>query len=126
MTTNYYATGLGLPSIGTRVHLGLSASGWVFQLRVYPNLGISSWADWWTLLSKPGVRIWDEYKHRVSLSDFLKVVTERERGSQAVRSAEWWLVNQAEPGPCGLARSRAHLVYSYGEGTWECHDKDFS
>jgi hypothetical protein len=123
--TNYYAKGLRLRGLGADVHLGKSAVGWVFALRVYPDRQIKSLDDWKSQLAQPGVKIRDEYGRQFTLAEFLEVVTGREWNGKP--PPEWyWRENKAVPGPNKLARFDPSMVYARGEGTWDCIARSFS
>lgn len=83
-TNYYYQIGIGTkcPTCGhepegERLHIGKASAGWVFSLRIHPDLGIATLNDWmhyW--LTHPG-QIWDESGEFVSFKDMLETITQR-------------------------------------------------
>lgn len=112
-------------------HIGKSSCGWVFSLHIYPEEGIHDLPDWERLWSAPNTYILDEYGTRTSVEKMRAVITER-RHKEAWNKApfmynsweEFHQQNGSMQGPHGLLRARRAM--KHGEGTWDCHDGDFS
>lgn len=137
MGTNYYVESHAFKS-RRRKHLGKSSSGWTFALHVYPELGINSFEDWFSIL-RDATKIVNEYGDSLTLDQMLKIITEREAPDPNRFSKPLGLLhysswddfleaNHAERGPNGLARVRLGEPYclSHGTGTWDCLTGDFS
>jgi hypothetical protein len=88
MSTNYYAKhpDFDLPEEG--LHIGKSAAGWMFYLRVWDLLDFwvgpelpypSSLGDWVELLASPGWTIEDDCGAVFTLSELVKIITDRPR-----------------------------------------------
>lgn len=91
------------------LHIGKSSAGWVFSLRVHPDLEIRNLADWqgrW----KTGV-IKDGYDSEVPVADMLTTITKRAH-------------------PRGLRTQgrddHAHRLIEAGEPTYALYDYEFS
>jgi len=88
MSTNYYVTvrsGTFAQCVDT-LHFGKSSLGWVFSVRQYPEMGLSTLYDWVALMSNPRNTVADEYGRQVTVAEVLNVVTNRvgERRGEAV------------------------------------------
>lgn len=130
MGTNYYLDIPAGPACPTchhqepskTLHIGKSSGGWVFALRVYPELGINTLRDWFSVLTEGNIR--DEYGSFVPMFKMISVITDR-----------YWahghpdnLDPHAEHGPNGLLRNRVdgtHCV-GHGPGTYDYFASDFS
>jgi hypothetical protein len=132
MGTNYYLEAqpackcCGRPF--ERLHIGKSSAGWVFALKVHPDLQINDLPDWYELWVKPESKIEDEYGKSVSADEMLAVVLGRfGRRHQDSFTQEWLVQNGAEIGPYKLARAKigTHCV-GHGLGTYSLHTGDFS
>lgn len=82
MGTNFYLKQpeVACPTCGHHepvesLHIGKSSAGWVFSLRIHPDLGISSLEDWKARLTQG--QICNEYGSQVSVEEMLKNITER-------------------------------------------------
>lgn len=133
MGTNYYFyKEPACPHCGHRtdpLHIGKSSGGWVFALRVYPDEGINSLADW-TMLFDMWIQsqIKDEYGLILSPDTMLNRITDRKFSGSILPNEEWYKQNHAIPGPNGLARSEIDGIHciEHGEGTWDLHRGEFS
>ena len=102
-------------------HIGKSSAGWCFSLHMYPDNGIRALSDWiakWK--ANPTGIIRNEYEEVIPVEEMIDIITNRswpERDDVAL-SPEWFRVNQAEPGPKGLARHKVNLPLAVGYGTW--------
>ena len=47
------------------------------MLRVYPEEGINTYADWYERFTRPGVTLKDEYDRSVTLKDLVRTITNR-------------------------------------------------
>lgn len=110
------------------LHIGKSSVGWCFALRVHPEEGIVSLADWRARFAIPGVVIRDEYGERVPTEKMLEAITRRTWNGVHKPAREWYDQNHAEPGPNGLARHRVDgdRVLAHGEGTYDLMAHGFS
>jgi hypothetical protein len=132
MGTNYYiwldaADGQGDPE---KLHIGKSSAGWVFGLRVYPELGIISLYDWMKIMLDRSTVIRDEYGRHISTHEMLETIVCRSRDFPVEWNVSDWSINQAEPGPNNLIRGREFgepgRGRTHGEGTWDyCHYEFF-
>jgi hypothetical protein len=127
MGTNYYLRYKQCEHCGKyeERHIGKSSGGWCFALHVYPDKGINDLLEW-ELLWLIG-EIYNEYGEKVGPVEMKSIITERKwRGSRLDQS--WFNINQAEPGPNGLARSQidgSHCI-GHGAGTWDLEVGEFS
>lgn len=81
MGTNYYIREHPpCPTCGCQAkpkHIGKSSVGWLFMLRVYPEEGINTYADWYERFTRPGVTFKDEYDRPVILKELVHTITNR-------------------------------------------------
>ena len=139
MGTNYTWVGSTCPTCGAETeqrHIGKSSSGWCFALHVYPEEGIHDLEDWKVWWRTQSGRIKDEYDDEIDTAQMERIITERqwpppERESMTQTpeaQARWYLINQAEPGPNGLARSKVdrNRCIGHGVGTWDLMIGEFS
>lgn len=78
MGTNYYLNAdvcLHCRRPARVVHIGKSAAGWCFALRIYPDDGISELDDWKRLFATGDIV--DEYGKHVGPADMLRRITKR-------------------------------------------------
>jgi hypothetical protein len=129
-----------------RLHIGKSSGGWVFALRIHPDLGISSLDDWKRVWSSGGV-IRDEYGETLTPAEMLSRIVDRAPKEPIVRTyggnkpfgygysseEEMLRANCAVLHPSGLLRAdpsrREHQGrhrVRHGEGTWDYHEGSFS
>lgn len=79
MSTDYYLE--QQPACATcgrafeRLHIGMSAAGWVFALHVIPDRGIHDLPDWETHWAWPFARIVDEYDRVIEPAEMRRIVT---------------------------------------------------
>lgn len=131
MGTNYhiYITNDDVTQDPEELHIGKSSSGWVFSLRIYPQLGINTLYDWMPILLNVQNTIRDEYGREVLVAEMLRTITDRRRGEPVNWSDGEWKMNSAEPGPNNLVRGREMNEYGFsrthGEGTWDYCDYEF-
>ncbi len=85
MGTNYYAVRdrapdqPGDPELD-RLHIGKSSAGWPFNFRAHERLGLVDWPSWRRNLSRPGIRIVNEYRDQLTVEGMdNKVVGARDR-----------------------------------------------
>lgn len=57
------------------LHVGKRSGGWTFGFRGYPELGLTSWKAWRTLINQAG-GVEDEYGQTYSATQFIKEVDE--------------------------------------------------
>lgn len=110
MGTNYYVERDPCPCCGrggVPLHIGKSSMGWAFALRVYPELGIDSFADWLVCLADR--QITDEYGGEVSFGDMVRIIACR---------TKYFPLRRASDDP--------HSSAKRGEGTWDYHEGNFS
>lgn len=115
MSTNYYSKKTCAHcGHDDTLHIGKSATGWCFSLRVYPDRGIASLDDWRPIFSDTGRVIEDEYGCSVSVAEMLKEITERSGFGKG------WTSSTSQVGPNGLLRSRVDGRHCIGHGpTWD-------
>lgn len=82
MSTNYYAHRNRCEKCGRQdrpLHIGKSAAGWCFALRVYPESEElpHNLADWVALLGEDGVTVGDEYGDPVTIVEMLDTICNR-------------------------------------------------
>jgi hypothetical protein len=94
-----------------------------------PEENINTWQDWLDMFANyKESYIKDEYGQRISLPEFISIVTER----KWKRKTEWNIDdlrrNSAEPGPNGLVRHLVNGVHciGHGEGTYDYIIGEFS
>lgn len=122
MGTNYYAT-----RGEERLHIGKSSGGWCFSLHIIPEYGLDDLDDWMEHLSRPDVRIEDEYGRSLDIESMLEVIINRGRADREMPNELWLRQNYAEPGPNGLVRhSLGRGCSGHGEGTWDLVPGEFS
>lgn len=113
MGTNYYLHQDCCDKCGRsadKVHIGKSSAGWCFSLRIDPDDGINSLADWEARWSQPNTRVVNEYGDVVPLDALRRTITER----------EW-------SGPGGLRRHPIDgFCKAHGDGTYDLVFGDFS
>lgn len=126
MGTNYYVwinseeqqwddsiTDLGL-------HIGKSSSGWVFNLRVYPDREINCLYDWLPILLDTQNVIRDEYSRQITASAMLRQIVCRSRPTPPQFSDRDMEINSAVMGPNNLLRIRNTVKgHAHGEGVWD-------
>lgn len=99
-------------------HIGKSSAGWCFSLHVYPDDGIADLPDWWSLWTKEGAVIRDEYGVPLTANEMLAVVCARfGRRNKPDEPAGWYSSNHGQPGPWGLARHKIDHRHCIGHGT---------
>jgi hypothetical protein len=88
MGTNYYAKIDACPTCGhgKEIHIGKSSFGWTFSFHAVdewklPEMecGIRSYKEWLEFLSKPNVKIFDEYGVEKSLKEFKDLVESKRK-----------------------------------------------
>jgi hypothetical protein len=125
MGTNYYVW----TNTRDEMHIGKSSMGWVFALRVYPELGINNLYDWLPILLNPENKIRNEYSREVSSQEMLETIVLRSRDDSVRWSESEWIANDAVPGPNNLVRHRQMTEYgrmcTHGEGTWDYMNYEF-
>jgi hypothetical protein len=113
-----------------KVLIGKSNAGWVFKLNLVE--GFAESLDEWKKLFKKG-KIFSEYGYVETEKTMLEIITSTwfqwpETGFFGIhtkrelpkRSAEWYILNKAEPGPNGLARCKADGSFCVYHGdTWD-------
>ena len=134
MSTNYYILRNYCEhcDIGEPLHIGLSASGWVFSLHVHEDENINSLDDWIPLLK--GNVIIDEYNRKKSYDEMIDIITKREPIIQlswkkdGYASLEDFLsMNEAIlDEKIGLLRHNNRRLKRPGSGTWDEMIGDFS
>lgn len=108
------------------LHVGKSSMGWVFSLRVYPELGINTLYDWMPILLDPNNSIANEYGRPVTAEELLTTITCRQREEPLTWSGHMYTINAAEPGPNNLVRGIETEQRKHGEGTWNYCNYEFS
>jgi len=122
-------------------HMGKSSAGWAFCVRTRPELGINDLADWKRHIeAHPEGKIYDEYRKRHTLNEWLRLVEMRYFYRESLPDAEFLSRNDAyvvpaEPadpedprardGVCFLLFSQRLRDNPRGK-TWECCTTDFS
>ena len=138
MSTNYYLSinpqefeyALGVPCNHgitddyASLHIGLSAGGWCFQMRIYPEYNINTLEDWKKLIYNPSnsVKIFNEYGDSFTRDGMMSVITERDIYTTNHKYNEEDLrMNNAIIGPNNLLRSKIDGVdcVGHGEGSWD-------
>jgi hypothetical protein len=128
MGTNYYY--IDRDNEMTRRHLGKSSVGWAYALRVWPEAGLMDLDSWVSYMERGGGCIYDEYKRKHTLDEWLSVVRDR------------WFTKDEFPDEVFLRQNHAELRFHpegdglllFSEGfsdrphgpTWEAVDSDFS
>lgn len=81
MGTNYYLHETSAcPTCGHRQpkrHIGKSSAGWLFALRIYPEEGINTYADWYERFTRPDAVIINEYGNATNLETIVATITNR-------------------------------------------------
>ena len=108
------------------LHIGKSSAGWCFALHVDPDAGIHDLPDWEARWAKPGALIQDEYGRPITPEDMRLIIMARARTRGSGMSEDWYRVNDATPGPGGLARNKLgrHCI-GHGDGTWDLITGEF-
>lgn len=108
------------------LHIGKSSVGWVFSLRIHPELGINDLSDWVDRFYRaPYIR--DEYGNIVRPEKMVSTIMLR--GAESPPKDFDYAANRAEPGPRNLIRTRATSQTNFvgrGSGTWDLFTGDFS
>lgn len=131
MGTNYYL--IINDDNDKKLHIGKSSGGWVFSLRIYPDVGINDLDDWIPMFSKG--TIVDEYNDVISYQQLMMLITERRSNKQWDERTydypysdeqSFHKYNYSERGPNNLFRSvlDSHCV-KHGAGTWSCFANEF-
>jgi hypothetical protein len=113
-----------------RLHIGLSARGWCFQLHVHQpgdnELLPKDYNGWQELFKQRGSYIVDKYGDKVKPKEMIDIITNRE-GVDRPKDYDY-ARNQAVLGPNKLLRARIDNIHcvAHGEGTWDCIVGDFS
>lgn len=129
MGTNYYLQDETCPHCGRgadKLHIGKSSAGWCFSLHVMPEIGLNDLSDWKSRWDKPTAIITDEYGETIPPVEMEDTILKRAwKGSEL--GVGWFEINQADPGPNGLARHRIgrHCV-GHGSGTYDLVPGEFS
>lgn len=128
MGTNYYAEFKSEGGSKLEKHIGKSSAGWVFSLHVYPEEGIHGLNDWKKLLfSNNFLRVRNEYREKLSIYEVLKIIEKRSGLGKYPHPPEWFLENNAVPGPSNLARHKlGKYCIRHGPGTYDYIIGDFS
>ena len=112
-----------------KLHIGKSSAGWVFSLRVHRDRGINTLYDWLPIILNNQNIIRDEYGTHIQVQYLLETITCRKRDKPVTWTDSDWSMNNAEPGPNNLVRSREYGGFYngrvHGEGTWDYCDYDF-
>lgn len=111
------------------VHIGKSSGGWCFTLHVIPEDSINTWNDWLDMFANyKDSYIKDEYGQRISLPEFIRVVSEREWKSKRQWTEKEFTDNHAVAGPNGLVRYQISdgICVGHGEGTYDYCIGEFS
>ena len=138
MGTNYYLTEqinvcehCGRGDVVDELHIGKSAGGWAFALRVHPDEGINSLDDWIRRWEQPSAVIKDSYGKTVTPAEMLYVITNREGNTEASRKPmgyfnweQFHRDNHSYRGPHNLLFSTLDIIYS-GD-TYQTRDREFS
>lgn len=110
---------------GNVLHIGKSSAGWVFMLRVYPEIGINTFEDWRRLFRQGGV-ITSEYGTPISILDMEHDICNRRWMHSRNWSEEDYNINYAMPGPNNLLRGVPRPGKNWhGEGTWDYCNYEF-
>ena len=130
MGTNYFLVIPSCPTCGRgndKKHIGKSSGGWCFSLRVSPDEGIESLADWVAQWAPADRIIRDEYGREISPTEMLAIIADRERVNDTPLPDGWYRQNEAELGPNGLARHRiGRFCIGHGDGTYDLVSGEFS
>lgn len=130
MGTNYYVTSEECPCCrkkADQLHIGKSSGGWVFTLRLHPDLGIYSWSAWKKHLK--GRIIVDEYGSRISMKRLREIVEQRTgdvgKGLPPHGSASWdafaTSTHAVVDYELGLLRHKvSDFCVEHGKGSWDC------
>lgn len=101
----------------SNLHIGKSAGGWAFALRIYPDDGINSLDDWKQRWNQMGLVIRDSYGKQISPDGMLDIVTNRagspELGRRPTGYADWadfHRANHSYRGPHDLLFSTYKVV----------------
>ena len=123
MGTNYYLHAADCAPL----HVGKSSAGWVFALRVHPDLEIHTYNDWLSVWANPKVDIRDQYGTSLSVDEMRRTIQERSWPQGDLHRPEILRRNSAEPGPNGLLRNpvRPGHCIGHGPGTWDLFECDF-
>lgn len=111
------------------IHIGKSSGGWCFSLHVIPEDNINTLNDWVNKWNEIGVGIIkDEYGENCTPEDMYLIITARSYIPKSQLEPDWYQMNQAEPGPNGLARAKIDGLHciGHGEGTWDYIQGEFS
>jgi hypothetical protein len=125
MSTNYYWQWNDPHRMN--LHIGKSSAGWAFALHVMPDVGLTDLDKWTELFTKGKGRILSDSGRVLTAAEMMGIITDRSWPAQQ-RSAEFYAINQAEPGPNGLNRAVVdgeHCI-GHGPGTWDLIAGDFS
>lgn len=102
MGTNYYwYERPACPTCGRRdepLHVGKSSAGWVFALRIYPELGIHDLDDWRERWRRPGSELRDEYDRPADAELLEGAITQRTWHTGWLMSSERGEVRLDAPG----------------------------
>lgn len=85
MSTNYYAR--TADTVGEGVHIGKYSGGWDFLFRAHPEASLVDCEAWHSYLSRPSVRIVDEYGVDRDLTEFWVMATRK--GERRTHANEW-------------------------------------
>jgi hypothetical protein len=97
------------------LHIGKSSAGWNFSLRIHPDDGIASLADWQARWDAGGA-IFNEYGERIEVAAMLATITER--------SWHGGLLAHTDPGAMGPYAG--HLDVRRGGDTYDLCNYEFS
>jgi len=95
-----------------KLKIGLSSSGWVFQLNTYPSKNIKTLEDWINIFNNPKTIIIDENNNRHTNEEMIKIITERKQFQCGI--------NKEKP----LKRSVDYSYITQGEGDYELVDME--
>ena len=125
MSTNYYFHKNICPHCHKPdeiIHIGLSSSGWCFQLHIYPDKGISSLEDWENVWkTSKNSKIMRETGDSQTIDEMLEMIADR-RGPDFINWKKALACNNnAAPGPNNLLRTKVDGVHTvgHGKGTWD-------
>lgn len=79
------------------LHIGKSSSGWKFLFAPYPDLGLTSWAEWKVFLADK--TIVDEYGTETSLQELADLVEAKQSGgicAETASSSQWGPFSRSE------------------------------
>ena len=138
MGTNYYVRYGVCKTCGHSsdvYHIGKSSGGWCFSLHVDPDRGINNLDDVVRLFLLN--EIVDEYDKSVLGSKMLQIIIKRKGYADFSKPyptedykswEDFFLKNQAEPGPDGLLRHKVGngLCIGHGDGPYDYMIGDFS